>query len=441
MAVRSAVRSRVVVVLLGLLLLAIIGLPLTVKGDGTLTGEVRVLLSYTLGAVGVILAMATLWAGCAAVSLEVQQRQIQMILAKPVSRLEVWLGKWLGLMALNAALLLLCGVAVYGLLRWRTRTNEQRAEQILAASRLVLPDLSDLNQAAQRFTEQQLRAGQLPVNVPPDQLYQAVRDAFLRQANTVPEGARQRWLFRLPARPQKDQKLTIRYQFDGSKTEKVSVTGLWRVGPPEAAIPYEVRQTAETGQQYTLLVPASVVGSNNTVMVEYGNVNPSPVTVLFSPQEGVELLVPAGRFEGNFARSLAVMLCQLGFLAALAVTLGSLFSLPVAAFVTGALLILIKASAYIDSLAQSNLPIFGTSGPGAKSPDLVDVVMRTVFKVLAAVIRPLQETSPLENLASGQLVGWGMVGSVFAIKVVLYGGLLMVIGVWLFNRREIALPA
>ena len=78
-AIRSAIRSRVVLVLLALLLIAIVALPLTIKGDGTVTGAVQVLLRYTLGAVNIILSIATLWAGCAAISAEVQEHQIHLI--------------------------------------------------------------------------------------------------------------------------------------------------------------------------------------------------------------------------------------------------------------------------------------------------------------------------------------------------------------------------
>ena len=91
-AIRNAVRSRVVIILLGILLLVIIGLPLTVKGDGTIAGQVRILLSYTLGFVSFILSLATLWAGCAAVSLEIQEKQIHLVVTKPVRRVQIWLG-------------------------------------------------------------------------------------------------------------------------------------------------------------------------------------------------------------------------------------------------------------------------------------------------------------------------------------------------------------
>ncbi|MBU4459810.1 MAG: hypothetical protein KJ579_04515, partial [Verrucomicrobia bacterium] len=77
--VRGAIRSRVLVSLLAVLALVIVGLPLSIKGDGTVGGMVQVLLSYTLEFAGLILALAIVWAGCGAVSLEVRDRQIHLI--------------------------------------------------------------------------------------------------------------------------------------------------------------------------------------------------------------------------------------------------------------------------------------------------------------------------------------------------------------------------
>ena len=154
-AIRNAVRSRIVIILLGVLLLAIVGLPLTVKGDGTLTGQVRILLGYTLGLVSFILSLATLWAGCSAVSLEIQERQIHLIVTKPVRRAQIWLGKWLGLLILNAALIAFSGAVVYFLLRWTTRPEKMSAEQraelrdnVLIACTVLKPEPIRVDDAA-----------------------------------------------------------------------------------------------------------------------------------------------------------------------------------------------------------------------------------------------------------------------------------------------------
>ena len=123
-AVRNAIRSKVVLSLLLLLLLILIGLPLTVKGDGTIEGYAQILLRYTLGVAGFILSLSTLWAGCAAVSNDIEDRFIQMTVSKPISRLEVWAGKWAGIMFINVFLLILAGLTCYGLLVWNTGKPE-----------------------------------------------------------------------------------------------------------------------------------------------------------------------------------------------------------------------------------------------------------------------------------------------------------------------------
>ncbi len=74
LAMSNAIRSRVVASLLALLVLAVLVLPLTIKSDGTLAGHVRIVLSYTLGLSFAILTLATVWAGCAAVSLEIRDK-------------------------------------------------------------------------------------------------------------------------------------------------------------------------------------------------------------------------------------------------------------------------------------------------------------------------------------------------------------------------------
>jgi len=116
LSIRNAVRSKIVISLLVLLLASVVLLPLTIKGDGTLAGFIQILLSYTLGLASFILALTTLWAGSAAVASEINDKTIQMAAVKPVSRWQIWMDKWLGLNFMNAVLLTMCGLTTYGLL-------------------------------------------------------------------------------------------------------------------------------------------------------------------------------------------------------------------------------------------------------------------------------------------------------------------------------------
>ena len=154
-ALRAAFRSRLVVTMIIVLAVVNIVLPLTVKDNGTIASKVQVLVSYTLVFSQGILAIATLWSACAAVSTEIQDQNIHLVVSKPVARLQVWLGKWLGLLMMNALLLLITGLTVYGLLRFQTRSSViseedqiELQEQILISRQQVRPVLPDVDTPA-----------------------------------------------------------------------------------------------------------------------------------------------------------------------------------------------------------------------------------------------------------------------------------------------------
>src|SRR5260221_4200655 len=115
---KAALRFRLFWVLAGLLLATVVGLPLLLKDDGTARGFTQILLTYTLSLTTALLGFATLWLACGTLARDIEDCQMQMIAVKPISRWQVWLGKWLGIVLLDCALLSVAGGSVYGLLRW-----------------------------------------------------------------------------------------------------------------------------------------------------------------------------------------------------------------------------------------------------------------------------------------------------------------------------------
>src|SRR5215472_8978255 len=116
---KAAFRFRLFLVVAGLLLVAVVGLPLLIKDDGTARGFTQVLLTYTLGIISALLGLSTLWLACGILARDIEDCQIQVVAVKPIARWQIWVGKWLGLISLNAALLTLAGVSIFLLLQWR----------------------------------------------------------------------------------------------------------------------------------------------------------------------------------------------------------------------------------------------------------------------------------------------------------------------------------
>ncbi len=128
---KAAFRFRLFWVLAGLLLATVVGLPLLLKDDGTARGFTQILLTYTLSLTTALLGFATLWLACGTLARDIEDCQMQMIAVKPISRWQVWLGKWLGIVLLDAALLSVAGASVYGLLRWRAQQLPEKERAIL----------------------------------------------------------------------------------------------------------------------------------------------------------------------------------------------------------------------------------------------------------------------------------------------------------------------
>ena len=116
---KAAFRFRLFLVVAALLLASVVGLPLLIKDDGTVRGFTQILLTYTLTTISALLGLSTLWLACGTLARDIEDCQIQMVVVKPIARWQVWVGKWLGIVSLNALLLAISGTSVLCLLYYR----------------------------------------------------------------------------------------------------------------------------------------------------------------------------------------------------------------------------------------------------------------------------------------------------------------------------------
>src|SRR5712664_2666416 len=134
---KAAIRFRLFLVITVLLLASVVGLPLLLKDDGTARGFTQILLTYTLSTISALLGLSTLWLACGTLARDIEECQMQVVAVKPIARWQIWLGKWVGLMSLNAALLALSGGSVYALLEWRATRLPAEQQRVLRSEVLV----------------------------------------------------------------------------------------------------------------------------------------------------------------------------------------------------------------------------------------------------------------------------------------------------------------
>lgn len=445
--IRNAIRSKIVIVLLLFLLATLIGFPLTIRGDGTMSGEVRLLIQYTLGLATLILSIATVWAACASISTEIRYRNIQMIMSKPVHAYQLWLGKWLGLTAMNAALLILCVSTTYGALRWITQPEkltqdelEELHTEILAAHRPIAPRHVDLeDEILRRYNELRTRSA-LPEEIPASEILAHIERNLRAEIHSVPSGVRKRWIFDVPHIPPADHPPVLRYRFSSSILERHPIRGVWTAGDPEASRIHRETVDAAPLTWHTLTLSPDLIAEDGTLTMEFANINEQPVTILFDSDDGLRLMLYEGGFLPNYLRATLLILFHLAFLCAIGVTAGAFFSLPVAALTSFYSLLLLYAGRFIGGLAETGVE--RVHGPSTMWLDAVLAPFTHMIHVgLNLVIQPVYAPNPLDFVAVGEWIGWGEVGTMFLIKVLIYSGVLMALSVWHMARKEVALPS
>lgn len=445
-AVRAAIRSRMVLSLVVLLVPSIIGLVATVKGDGTLAGQVSILLYYTLGMTGTTLGIATVWAACASISRDIETRQIRLVAVKPVYRLEIWLGKWVALLVINAMLLTLAGALIYGAVGWKIRrsaaSDDQRRvlrDEILTGRRVVQPEPEDFSAQARTVLEQLRREGRAPKDVSDAEALDVLALQLENAHATVGTGASRQWLFTMPARRTSNSAIVLAFEFSGTAASHGPVSGSWAVGPEGGAERFTTQISNHMSGRHNLFVPPSAAPAGETIVVRFTNAGRDishPAS--FKPKHGMELLIRETGFGTNFVRALVVMFCHLALLSALGLAAGALFSSPVAVFVTVAILVLSLGGHYFSTVPKVH---HSHEDVDTVEPLSFADVAGPVIRKLHVIVAPAARLSPLRPVSTGRLVTPRFTARAIVLLAVAYPALFAFIAWLVLRRKELALPS
>jgi ABC-2 family transporter protein len=447
LSIRNAIRSKVVLCLLALLLVVITVVPLTIKSDGTAAGLIQILVSYTLGIAGFILAMTTLWAGSAAVSAEINNKTIQMSASKPVTKMQLWAGKWIGLNIMNTVLLIICGLSTFGVLKWHLHPDRlgnpemvAEADQILAAREVRRPILPDFESNAENKLRALMEIKPLPEGITQQEVLQRLIQEGKIDFQTAQSTQPKKWEFKPVLFHSETKTVSINYRFSSSRIDQDSVKCHWRVGTPDQPDLFELKTTSVPRTQNHFDVTLDSRWENAPLVVTFSNESEAESTLLFDPNEGLVMLIPRGGFAGNYVRAIAIMGGQLSFLTALGVTAGCLFSLPVATFFSLFVLLLIQMGSYVHAIASANI-VFPWQVSTGQVMSWSAIALMIPFKMISLLLSPLTELNVLASLSTGRLINYQWVINGFFLQGIVYSLLLGWIAAFALNRRELALPS
>lgn len=435
--VRESVRSGAAAALLGLTLTLVGWLALTLQGDGTLAGQVRVFVRYATGVVAAVLGLATLWLAAGRISSEVDDKTVQTLAVKPVHPAEVWLGKWLGLVLMDAVLLAAAGtvVAVSAFLILNHAGDHNRGERDDARRHALVcrvpiasaPDPASSHKAADCEEDE----GEHGEAAPRGEL----------AAHVVPPGGSRTWRFHLPRGA--GNSLWLQFRFDYGSIERLPMQGDWSLRSSGASnVLWSAAVSNLPAGRHRIPVSLAAPASGSLALTFAGAPAPSASVIVFRQKAGALLLAGESGMVNHFARALFIVLLKLAVLAAAGLACSALFSTPVATFAATALAVMTLCVQYFISISgpgQQPHACGHSHGRDAGAPTAwYERAAESITRAAAVIVQPVDSLDGIEPVSDGLAVSWSLVGRSALILLGVYSLMLAAVGIIALRRRELA---
>lgn len=456
----EAVRMKVSVVFIVLLVIVLAALPEQLDPERPLRYRVQSFLQYGVGATFWITALLTLFLAVGTVAFEQRDKVIWQTMTKPVAAWQYLLGKWLGVVGVAAVLLGVSSAGVFlfvGYLREQPAIGEVRAfvprgnelvtddrwileTQVLTARQSVKPLLPQMDPSAvsQEIAERAERARRSDPSFrdTPEARQQLLKDFLTeRQQAFLSIGPGQRELYRFPGLGKVRERglpVTLRYRVNaGANDPRAAYRLTFFMQNAQPAI-----QEVPLGQTLTLRVSPASIGEDGVleVLIVNGDAarqTSNEETVTFPP-DGLEVYYPVSSYRMNYARVIGVLWLKLAFLAMVGICAATHLSFSVSCLVAfGVFLMAESASFLVESLEY-----YESSG---KQGEILwaRLIVRAIAVPVAYGFKFYAELRPSAHLVEGRLLDWGTVSRGVAVLFVLTGSLFAA-AVAIFRRRELA---
>lgn len=334
-----------------------------------------------------------------------------------------------------------------------TRMNLRRLDevrrQVLTARASVRPTYPDLTQRIEERYAELKKAGELP-QAPewtPDRIRGQIRALLMRDYTAVaPLDVREWEMKGPPVNPDEEFLLSVRYKIaaniyspeirmqDGTTLAENTFFGQWVVGDPSSTNYYlwPAEPLAEAVNAFhEFEVPTRCIAPDGTVKVMLRNSDPRRFEIVIPPQDGLEVLYKVGSFEENCVKIGLALLIPLGLLAAFGVMMSTFCTFPVAAMVALALYLIALSQGFIAeslSLSHDLMPDYMTT-----REELRKFATEAMFSAVS-----LGNIDAAGLLIEGRALLWSELGWTAATILGLRAIPVLLIGVLVFRRRELA---
>jgi len=310
--------------------------------------------------------------------------------------------------------------------------------EVFVARKVAREELPDYETEAAKIIRERLKESALPEGLSVTAMQTIFREQLRARDQLVPPNRGRLWeIYVGNAAELRGKPMTIRTRFDPPVPDmNERFMTFWEFGDQATKNQFQTNFVMPTESFVEFPIPANLVNEKGELHIRF--YNRSDKAFLF-PDDGMQVMHRIGGFGGNFLRGLGVIFCWLALLAALGLTGASFLSFPVAAFCTIGVLILSLSTGTLRQIVDENGIIAVDPNTGkVEETTLVNQVAVPMAKALLTTFNLARGFSPIDNLSSGRAITWHELSQAFLQICVFLSGLLAVLGISIFTRRELA---
>jgi hypothetical protein len=465
----EAVRLKVPIVFIVLLLLGLAALPLVLDASQPLRYRVQAFMQYATGGAFWLIAILTILFSITTVVFEQRDKQVWQTMTKPVAPWKYILGKWLGVAALTFALLSTSSAGVFMFVeylrrqpaigesiafkpsndRFLTEDRKVLETQVLAARRTVQPnppevDPNELELNINQRIEQELAAlGELASDpqVAAQRkiaLERTIRQSLIKNLDAAyrtiePAGNRVFVFTGLEEAKKQNKMLYLRWSIQSGGNMPDQMYAITLSFPLSgSARPFKASLDQ---MQTTELLPNVIMDDGTITMVVY-NGDPvaqttNPLSITFPPDK-LEISYSDGSFQANFLRCVLVLWVKLLFLSMIAICASTFLSFPVATLVAFTTFVSAEGARYL----LSSIDYYETETITGQTL-YINTAIAKVATAIGRVFQIYADLRPTTRMVEGVFLSWGGLATG---TLVLAGmtAILYVLAVYIFGKRELA---
>jgi len=443
---KQALRMKIAVVFIILLVILLPTMGFSATGDGTLKGKLQTFISYGLSLTSLLLCLLTIVVSVYSLTSDLKQRQIYTVVTKPIRRFQLLFGKLLGIILLDVILLVCFSAVIYTIIIYMPKFQKASQQELAQAknefftARIGLtPAKEDVKQEVLDTFEKLEKSGQLPYQVlsnkeAHDNYINALTKQIELSKQAVEAGQDLIWEFNNIEIHDPNQTLFIRFKYDVSvNPPDLQIIGRWFAGD-DRQIKYggEVKTPIYTADRKDLIrtfheiqVPADAVAEDGYLAVGFFNIPLNNTVVIFPSSDGMELLYKADTFTANYLRAVLLILFRLIFLACLGLLASTFLSFPVAILMC--------------------LTVFFTGTISGFCLESFEFLSKNLSSIYSYTIGPMMQLlpqfdkfNPAKFLAPARLLSWFVIARVAAVMVGVKAFLLWLLALLIFSYKEIA---